>query len=220
MIRRPAMLNERRGGRAVSVVLTVLLVLLLVLFFLDLLRAHYCLIVEVKGNSMLDTLYGGTRAGGDYEGGDIVYAVRSQDAERGDIVILDTTASAAYSPSGGAVFSADIIIKRVIAVGGDSVKCVGGTVYLNTDGTYRALDEAYAKGVTPDFPEVRLAEGEIFFLGDNRSNSADSEDIVNGGYDLLHTQDILGIVPGWALSIKGLTTAWEGFRAALGSIFS
>lgn len=221
MIRRPAMLNERRESRASFIVLCVLFALVVIILIFDLLRMRYLLIVEVKGDSMLDTLYGGERVGADYEGGDIVYAVRGTSAARGDIVILDTSQSDAYDPYGHAVFTADTVIKRIIATQGDSVKCVGGVVCLKqAGGEYVALDEPYTRGVTPDFEEVVLDEGEIFFLGDNRTQSADSQDMVANGYELLTTDSILGIVPAWAVSIKEFSTAWEGFRSALYSIFT
>ncbi len=221
MIRRPAMLNERRESRASFIVLCVLFALVVIILIFDLLRMRYLLIVEVKGDSMLDTLYGGERVGADYEGGDIVYAVRGTSAARGDIVILDTSQSDAYDPYGYAVFTADTVIKRIIATQGDSVKCVGGVVWLKqAGGEYVALDEPYTRGVTPDFEEVVLDEGEIFFLGDNRTQSADSQDMVANGYELLTTDSILGIVPAWAVSIKEFSTAWEGFRSALYSIFT
>lgn len=221
MIRRPAMLNERRESRASFIVLCVLFALVVIILIFDLLRMRYLLIVEVKGDSMLDTLYGGEWVGADYEGGDIVYAVRGTSAARGDIVILDTSQSDAYDPYGHAVFTADTVIKRIIATQGDSVKCVGGVVWLKqAGGEYVALDEPYTRGVTPDFEEVVLDEGEIFFLGDNRTQSADSQDMVANGYELLTTDSILGIVPAWAVSIKEFSTAWEGFRSALYSIFT
>ncbi len=221
MIRRPAMLNERRESRASFIVLCVLFALVVIILIFDLLRMRYLLIVEVKGDSMLDTLYGGERVGADYEGGDIVYAVRGTSAARGDIVILDTSRSDAYDPYGHAVFTADTVIKRIIATQGDSVKCVGGVVWLKqAGGEFVALDEPYTRGVTPDFEEVVLDEGEIFFLGDNRTQSADSQDMVANGYELLTTDSILGIVPAWAVSIKEFSTAWEGFRSALYSIFT
>lgn len=220
MIRRPAMLNERKEGRASFIVLCVLFALVVLILVLDLLRAHYLLIVEVKGDSMRDTLYGGELVGRDYEGGDVVYAVRGNDAERGEIVIIDTTDSAAYDPGGRAVFSASTIIKRIIATEGDCVRCVNGVVWLKkAGGEYEALDEPYAKGVTPDFAEVRVGEGEIFFLGDNREHSADSQEVVAGGYDLLTVEDIIGVVPDWAVAIKGFSTGWENFRAAVYNFF-
>ncbi len=220
MIRRPAMLNEPRESRAAKIALYIVFAFVLLILIFDLLRANFLLVVEVKGDSMRDTLYGGERVGADYEGGDIVYAVRGNAFSRGDIVILDTTSSDAYSADGDAVFTAETIIKRIIATEGDSIKCEGGVLWIReAGGMYHALEEPYAKGRTPDFPEVSVGAGEIFFLGDNRANSADSEDIVRRGYDLLTAEDVIGVVPAWAVSVKSFTTAWEGFRSAVYGIF-
>lgn len=220
MISRPAMLNERRESRASSVIMYLLLAFILLVLVFDLVRAYCLIVVEVKGSSMRDTLYGGELVGNDYEGGDIVYAVRGNAAERGEIVIIDTSGSDAYDPSGEAVFTAQIIIKRLIAVEGDCVKCENGIVYLKKQGgEYLALNEPYAKCRTPDFPEVCVGEGQIFFLGDNRMNSADSEDIVRSGYSLLNKESIVGVVHDWAVSVKGVTTWLENVRASIYGIF-
>lgn len=221
MMRRPAMLNEPRESGVSRIVLGIVFAIVLIVLVFDLLRAFVFLVVEVKGDSMRDTLYGGEHVGSGYTGGDILYAVRGNDVSRGDIVILDTTASEAYDADGSAVFSAEIIIKRIIAVEGDCVRCENGVLWRKeAGGEYVPLDEPYAKGRTPDFAEVCLGAGEIFFLGDNRANSADSEDIVKEGYPLLATDDVVGVVPDWAVFIKGFSTALERFRAGIYGIFA
>lgn len=223
MIRRPEMLNQKNKKTPVPlIVMSAVLIVFAVIVLLDSLRAMFLFTVEIRGSSMMNTLYGGERVGSDYRGGDIVYALRNFSAERGDVVIIDTAASDAYVGNGGDVFTSQIIIKRLIAVEGDSVKCEEGVVYLKeAGGEYAALDEPYAiMDERYSFPEVTIGDGQIFFLGDNRPVSLDSQEVVAYGYDLFEEDSIIGVVPEWAIAIKDFTTGWERFRSSLGALFS
>lgn len=67
------------------------------------------------------------------------------------------------------------LIKRVVAVGGDTVKCCGADGRVTVNGV--PLNEPYLKpGNVPSTLkfEVRVPVGRIFVMGDHRSNSADS----------------------------------------------
>ena len=74
----------------------------------------------------------------------------------------------------------NILIKRVIAVGGQTVDMVNGVVHV--DGV--ALDESYANGASYPFPAhapgvsvtfpYTVPEGYIWVMGDNRTLSKDS----------------------------------------------
>jgi len=73
-------------------------------------------------------------------------------------------------PSGGH------LVKRVIGVGGDRVKCCDAEGRVTVNG--KALDETsyLPKGTLPsDEPfDVRVPEGHLWVMGDNRGDSADS----------------------------------------------
>ena len=69
------------------------------------------------------------------------------------------------------------LIKRVVALGGDTVETRSGRLFVNG----KALDEPYlaANVTTPVFdtfssPCIRVPQGDVFVLGDNRSNSSAS----------------------------------------------
>jgi signal peptidase I len=61
-------------------------------------------------------------------------------------------------------------IKRVIGEPGDTVWAKGGSVYINDV----AIDEPYLTQRTADFPKTTVPDGDLFVMGDNRSNSLDS----------------------------------------------
>lgn len=83
--------------------------------------------------------------------------------QRGDIVVLD-------DPTG----EYPQLIKRVVAVGGDTIDLVDGKVYLNGE----LLDEPYTYGKPTmplggiEFPHTVDVDS-ILVMGDNRTNSAD-----------------------------------------------
>lgn len=90
----------------------------------------------------------------------------SYEPRHGDIVVFSPPAS--WSLRDG-----KLALKRVIAIGGETVATASGRVTVNGV----ALDEPYVKGgVTSagDIASAVVPAGEIFVLGDNRTFSADS----------------------------------------------
>lgn len=155
-------------------------------------------IVDVSGSSMEHTI----------QSGDVVYARRTSEAERGDIVIVDTRDYHGYNLGPDSY----TIIKRLIAVEGDKIKCEGGVVYLAADGKeYEALREPYVNGgMREDFGEIVLGKDEIFVMGDNRPDSRDSR--ASGPF---LRSDILGVVADWSVESRKFFSAWERLRKAV-----
>lgn len=113
-------------------------------------------IVDVDGSSMYPTLYDRDK---------LIVSNLFFKPEQGDIVVLKK-----------ADFMDQPIVKRVIAVGGQTVDIDfdSGTVYV--DG--KALDEPYTASPTNDPEDFQgpqtVPAGCIFVMGDNRNKSTDS----------------------------------------------
>ena len=100
--------------------------------------------------------------------------------QRGDIIVFHSALTTAEGAE-------KLLVKRIIAVGGDTVAITGGTVYVNGE----PQDEPYTKdGYTnTEMGEVTVPEGQLFCMGDNRQNSRDSRDPLIG---LVDEDDVLG----------------------------
>lgn len=89
--------------------------------------------------------------------------------KRGEVVVFDPPPLfwdlTARKPDGEAV------IKRVVAIEGDTVQVKQGHLYLNG----KRLDEPYTNELAQyDLDELRVPAGSVFVLGDNRNHSFDS----------------------------------------------
>ena len=99
------------------------------------------------------------------------------------------------------------IIKRVIGLPGDKVEIIDGKVYRTEQGKEREELSNYGHAYTyPPYSEQtvwELGENEIFYLGDNREPFGSSDSRVFGPCTY---EDIVGVVPAFSVSIKGITT--------------
>ncbi|MEN3272011.1 MAG: signal peptidase, partial [Actinomycetota bacterium] len=87
------------------------------------------------------------------------------DVHRGDLVVFER-------PPGQPASTIKDLIKRVVALPGESIEARSGVVYI--DG--KRIKEPYlVDGVTTDnLPKQVIPKDEIFVMGDNREDSADS----------------------------------------------
>ena len=117
-------------------------------------------ITVVDGSSMRPTLEHGDRM--------LVWSL-GYEPQQGDIVVLHKDFEGVSGP----------IVKRVIAVGGDTIQILEDGVYVN--GT--RLEEPYVNPEeTPKYTNVSetlkngttVPEGTVFVMGDNRNHSTDS----------------------------------------------
>ncbi len=108
--------------------------------------------IVVQGESMVPTL-----------SGDEVMLLKKYDTDykRFDIVVVNKSVEG------------DNLIKRVIALPGETIRCRNNSVYING----KKLDDVYAYGDTGSFQEITLGDDEYFLMGDNREISLDSRSL-------------------------------------------
>ena len=139
-------LGEEAKDWGISIVTAVVMALLIRTFIVEL--------YIVDGPSMRPTLQHEERL----VVNKFIYKVRNP--EKGEILIFKYPRDTSRD-----------FIKRVIAVGGDTIEIKEGRVYVND----QMLKEDYILEKTrTEYPKVTVPEGTLFVMGDNRNNSDDS----------------------------------------------
>ncbi|MDC7336683.1 signal peptidase I [Streptomyces lydicus] len=110
----------------------------------------------VPTDSMSPTIAPGARV--------IAEKVDGSEIRRGDVVVFKDS-----------VWGALPMVKRVVGVGGDKVSCCTKRGLLTVNGT--PIEEPYLQGNGPASPigfKAKVPAGQLFLLGDHRSDSLDS----------------------------------------------
>ena len=178
-------LQEKKSDRTFMIVLMAIVVVMLIAVIL---HTFVFFNIRVKGPSMEPTMYTD----------DVLIANRYKKVTYGSIVIIT-----------GEKENGDWLIKRVIAMEGDTVKIQDGYVHVKykDNQNFIVLDETYVneKGVTEahDWQERTLGKDEIFYLGDNRLHSSDSRD---ENFSTCDRSQIIGVIEDWSFTFKGITS--------------
>ncbi|HPD02483.1 MAG: signal peptidase I [Christensenellales bacterium] len=176
----PATPRGKLRSKILSAIISFLIVVVLAVIAATLVKRYYTVTFYVNGSSMVPTLDGGDPQIKD--DGDKLILWKNPNIKRGDIVVF-RRAEDDYA-----------LVKRVIAIGGDTVKLepteTGVNIYING----KLLDEPYInepmdKDRIDNNQTVTVSEGAIFCMGDNRNNSSDSR-----AFGEVQVSDVIGKV--------------------------
>lgn len=168
------LLGQKQEKSSDTTFFLILVIFLTAFYFI---MTNFFSLVIVKGSSMNNTLIEG----------DVLLVNHLAKYERGDIIVFSR--------------DDDMLIKRVIAVEGDEIKCEDNILSVKFKGqtNFTVIDEPYIiKGSKPIAPRV-IKEGELFVLGDNRPLSNDSSE-----FGPISKDSVTGVVTKFSIENKEL----------------
>lgn len=143
-------IDKENQKKAVKDIFLDCLPYVIIILVVIIIRTYIATPIRVNGTSMDPTLMEGetmilNKIGVSFKG-----------IKRFDIVVVKT--------------DDDYLIKRVIALPGESIKYTDGKLYINE----KVMKDPYSKSTTDDFDVVNVKSNEYFVMGDNRAVSKDS----------------------------------------------
>ncbi|SDJ12161.1 signal peptidase I [Frankineae bacterium MT45] len=162
----PAAGSARRSGRLLRIVL----VCVLLLVGLQIVHAVAFRVYFVPSASMEPTICGGSdcRRGDDHILVDKI-SFRMHPVHRGDIVVFSRP------PALDKTVPEKTVVKRVVAVAGDSVRWAGPVLWINNQVQHESYVNPACAALAPDWSgSTVLTADQVFVMGDNRCNSDDS----------------------------------------------
>ena len=200
-ISKETMISRRYPEREFRSMLRFYVILIAVFAIFIFIFTNVIIGVQVNGSSMYPTLYGGVLdSDGTYKGGDRLFVCAWDTPERGDIIVF-------HHPKG----KNTELIKRVIALPGDTIYADYGVLYRKEKGEeeFSVVPEPYLGEVwTRDthIEETTVPEGMLFVMGDNRNNSEDSRK-----FGFVPQENVIGVVTDWSLRWKDILSKIFGF---------
>lgn len=126
-------------------------------------------VANISGDSMNPTFHDGDKT---------IIVDLFYTPERGDVIVFNGEKEVGYN--------SDFIVKRIIALEGDTVKIEDGILYVKEAGSDEFFIVNYVDDTAIpyyDMNEITVPAGEMFVMGDNLINSLDSRDPKVGTID-------------------------------------